>query len=524
MADDNKTRRLELLQMQMRAKSAATPPRVDLRPQQGEDPAAYRDRVKAVAREGFTPSSGHSVAMPTFEPGVWDDVAQVGAGTQEGIAPFLGFPVDAVTGAINGTGQLTGLWDPIQNPVGGAQFWDSIISPVRAGVPDPQNDRQRFLRRVGEEVGASAAGLPLAMVGGGSRAANAGVELASGLGSGLGAATAEYFAPDSAVAEIAGQLAGGIPAGMAASRVLGVGSVAPEMAEASVEAQRQRAADAYGSVRADQSRLPVADTEDLGIRIADRMKAERMRPELNPYASSVAKVLADDLGTDLSLIGPTQGLRVEDIEDLRRILGQSVPVTAAPADQRLVGIMRDELTGYLDGLNMPSTEALREGRDATRRYKAAEAVQEAVGKAERRAASTGSGGNEVNAVRQNLRAMLDSPAKRRSFTADELRQMEDIVRGTGSENMLRRLSRMAPSSGGLAGMLGMGGVVASPYVAAPAIAVTEVAKAAAERGSRKNVDALVRSLLGERMLSPGKSGADEVARALLLGRIVNEEE
>lgn len=451
---------------------------------------------------------------------------QFGAGSQHGIAQILGMPVDAIAGALSGAGELTGLWGPIENPFGGSASIAAALEPFRAGIQDPATDAERFSRRVGQEVGAGVAGFPLAMLSPIARsapAATAAVEGASVLGSGLGAATAEYAFPGNPYAEIAGALLGGIPAGMAASRAIGAGPQAADVIGGNQQFQRQRAADAYDIVRRDQSRIPVADTEALGFDIADRMVRERMRPELAPASSAIAKVLVDDLIPDPTLIGPTRGLRVEDLEDLRRIAQRSVPATAAPDDRRLAEIMKNEITDFLDNLNTPATEALREGRDATRRYKAAEMVQQATERAERRAASSGSGGNEINAIRQNLRALLDNPNRARSFTASERAAMEEIVRGSTDQNLMRRLSRFAPSSGGLASMLGIGGAIASPAVTIPVVGITEGAKILGERSTQRAVDQLVRSLLGERVVSPGTPGVDSVARALLGARIVSED-
>lgn len=458
--------------------------------------------------------------QPKAENSIAGVAGQFGAGSQSGIAQMLGFPVDAVSGAIGGIGELTGLWGPIENPIGGSASINSALEPFRSGVPEPKTDLERAARRVGEEVGASATGLPLGLatqVGRAAPVATALVEGASGLGSGLGAAAANYVAPDSAVAEIAGQLLGGIPAAMGASRALGLDGVDAVRTGGTIESQKQRAADAYDVVRNDPSLYSVDPLVSDINRVASDQNLNR---RLQPVSDNILRAVNEDMGVPRGAMGPGAPMRVEDIENMRRVIGGSVSPTTAQSDQRLAGLMKDEITSYLDSIQSPATEALRTGRDATRRYKAAEALTEARDKAARRAASTGSGGNEINAMRQNLRSILDSPSKRKSFTPDELARIEQIVVGNTEQNLMRRLSRFAPTSGGLASMLGIGGVMVNPVVAGGIIGTTEVAKALGERSTLKSIDSLVSSLLDGRILKPGTTGYSPIAEALLGARIV----
>lgn len=444
-------------------------------------------------------------------PSVSSVATQVGAGSQTGIANALGFPVDALASGISGVGQATGLWGPIENPIGGSASIDRLMQPLRANVPDPQNAAERIGRRVGEEVGASAAMAPIAMGSAAVRAAPgmfAGTEAASALGSGTGAALANEIAPGSMTAEIVGALTGGLAGGGIAARTLGTGGT-PAAVRGGIEDQRMRASDAYAPVRADTRTLPQQSTDTLVDRLTGRMANERINPRLQPGSAAILDAVTDDAA---------RPMRIEDVENLRRMTQQSLPATASPADRRLSGIMTNEITDYLDNLNDPVADSLREGRDAYRRASAAQTIEDASTRAVRRAASTGSGGNEINAMRQNLRSILDNPRKARSFKPEELELMDQIVRGTADQNALRRMSRFAPSSGGLSAMLGIGGAMASPAVALPIMAATELAKGAGERSTRATVDALMQSIAPNRVLSPGSEGMTPIIRALLAGR------
>jgi hypothetical protein len=467
-------------------------------------------------------------------PSVSSVAAQTGAGSQVGIANALGFPVDAIAGAINGLGamrpqvdsqmvmredgipdlQVSGITqrEPIiQNPIGGSASIDSLMQPLRANIPEPQNRAERIGRRVGEEVGASAAMAPVAMGSAAVRAAPglfAGTEAAAALGSGAGAAIANEVAPDSMTAEIVGALTGGLTGGGLAARTLGTGAT-PATMRGGIEDQRMRAADAYAHVRADQRVLPQQSTDTLVDRLTGRMGKERLNPRLHPSSAAILDAVTDDAA---------RPLRIEDVEDLRRMTEQNMPAQAVKRDRTLGGFMKDEITDYLDSLNDPVADSLREGRDAYRRASAAQSIDDASTRAARRAASTGSGGNEINAMRQNLRSILDNPRKARSFKPEELEMMEQVVRGTADQNVLRRLSRFAPSSGGLSAMLGIGGTMASPAIALPVMAVTELAKGAGERSTRATIDALMQSIAPNRVLKPGDQGMTPVIRALLAGR------
>ena len=439
---------------------------------------------------------------------------QFGAGSQTGIAQALGFPVDASSGAINGASNLAGYGDVIQNPMGGANTFDALLRPFNENIPAPATTQERMARRMGEEIGSSAVMAPVAMANQARPLAALGAEAVSALGSGTGAAVANEIAPDSAVAEIIGALAGGVPAGMVATRALGLNG-SDAVIRPGIQEQKMRAADAYGEVRADPRILPQDSVDDLALGISSRMDAERINPRLQPGSSAVLDALLQDSS------GP---MRIEDIENLRRLTQQGLPATASPADRRLATMMTSDITDYLDNLDDPVADALRTGRDAHRRASSAQAIADAETKAARRAASTGTGGNEINAMRQNLRSVLDNPRKARSFTAPELAMIDQVVTGSGGQNAMRGLSRFAPSSGGLSSMLGIGGAMASPAVALPIMAATEGAKALGERSTRKSITDLLQALAPDRVLASREQGLSPILAALLGARTTANDE
>src|SRR5690606_29526572 len=123
------------------------------------------------------------------------------------------------------------------------------------------------------------------------------------------------------------------------------------------------------------------------------------------------------------------------------------------------------------------------------RMKKAETLDNALTKAERRAASTGSGGNADNAMRQNVRALLDNPRTSRGMSAAERKAAERVVRGTPVQNALRLAGKLSPAGNGLMAGLGVGGAMVNPAYGIPSL-VGLGAKAAADRMTVRNVEKL----------------------------------
>lgn len=520
-------RKIDLRRRQLKARLSAAPSAASAAnqdPQYASNGVPMNDAAKAeiIARA----NGGNMTATQSPESMAMDGAAAAviagptaasilgnfGAGTNIGMADMAGFPVDAMTGGINGLGALTGAWGPIENPVGGSEFFRRVADPLTSMIPEPTNAPDRVARRMGEEVGAATIAAPLAFASPIVRAAPGvalATEAASALGSGAGAAAANEIAPGSVTAEIIGALAGGLTGGVGSGWLLGAPQGYAATIRGGIDEQKAIAADAYDMVRADKRIIPQESVDDMALGLMAKMDAERINPRLQPGSSAVLDAIIGD---------SAKPMRIEDIENLRRLTQQGLPATAAPADQRLAGMMKDDLTAYLDNMQDPVADALVDGRNATRRYKAAETIDAASTKAARRAASAGSGGNEINAMRQNLRGVLDNPNKSRSFTPAEREMMDAVVRGDTGQNAMRSLSRFAPTSGGLSAILGVGGAIASPAVALPIMAVTELAKAGGERSTRKAIEALMQSLAPSRMLKPSEQGISPVIAALLAGR------
>jgi hypothetical protein len=166
---------------------------------------------------------------------------------------------------------------------------------------------------------------------------------------------------------------------------------------------------------------------------------------------------------------------------------------------------------------------LMQGRALTQRIKKSETVSKAVEKGQRRAATSGTGGNEVNAIRQNIRSILDNPKKSRGFNAMEKELMEKITRGTPATNSLRQVGRLSPTSGALP-MMGFGASSATfgPLGAAPSVA-GYIAKQGAEALTKRQIDNLDELIRNGGAL--GKKGVNQIEKstfaALLASKLAN---
>lgn len=174
--------------------------------------------------------------------------------------------------------------------------------------------------------------------------------------------------------------------------------------------------------------------------------------------------------------------------------------------------------------------AIKEGRDLWSRLRKSETLDEALVKAERRAASTGSGGNVDNAIRQNVRGILDNPNKVRGWTPDERAQAEAVVRGSAGQNAARLAGKLSPVGNGLMAALGLGATAVNPLmIAAPAVGMA--AKSIADKATPNKAELLSRIIRagGDKSAAVAAPNAvqrlaeskrDALARLLMSGGLV----
>lgn len=362
------------------------------------------------------------------------------------------------------------------------------------------------------------------MTGGTGLAARTG--LAAVEGTGYGALTAAGNDQDVSEGALFGLLGGGagnlageaLSAGI--SKVAGVFNKKPTIPQ--LEDIQQSARDAYQ--RAEQAGVAYTP-QAVGRLQQDVVKSLTdigYDPALQPGAAAVVRRLEELQGQNVTLSG---------LDTLRKVASngfiqgnQSNNKAISSIIEKIDDVIGNPSSGdVLMGNAQAGAEALQEARSLWSRISKVNRVEDAVNRADLRAASTGSGGNADNATRQNIRRILEKP---RGYTADERAALETIVRGTPTQNALRLAGKFAPTgvvSGVLSGGAGLG--LAGPAGLALPL-VGQGAKALADRGTQQNVQRLVDIILagGSRSAAQAAPNAvqlltqakrDELARILM---------
>lgn len=448
-------------------------------------------------------------------------VGQTMSGVNEGIAGILGAPVDLMTSAINmgkqGVNALAGTdLKPIENPVGGSGTFRDLLAPTISEV-EPQNAVERFGRRVGMEVGAMAVPGGIMLRGAKAPLAVAGGEAASAVGSGIAGQTSREIAPENDTAAFIASLAGGLSP-VAASRSMRPSPKAPTLEELQVQSNA-----GYDAVRESGATLSPQSADALAGGIEGTFGTRPATRRMNPKAA----IAAEELAGDMRQRPPT----IAEVDEARQWIGDNVAGSNEAGERRLGAMMKDAIDSHLDqlqpgdvtGTNRANevVEALTGAREKARRVHKSQLFEAEdtglVAKGLRRAATTGTGGNEINAIRQNVRRVLENPKLRRGFSETELQAMRDIADGTPTQNALRLIGRLAPTSGalslgGFTGAAGAAGATGNPLFIAPGIA-GQTAKYLGERSTRKKIAALGELIRNGKPL-PKKTASDLESRVI----------
>lgn len=211
-------------------------------------------------------------------------------------------------------------------------------------------------------------------------------------------------------------------------------------------------------------------------------------PALQPGASVAVKRIEDLAGQNVTFTG---------LDTLRKVASNGYVPGNKSNNKAVSEIVKaiDDLTAnpqaadVLTGNAKDAAKAIVEARALAQTAAKAEQLDYAVQSAINRAASTGSGGNSDNAIRQNVRRLME---KGRSFTPDEQAAMQQVVAGTPAQNALRLAGKLSPSGNGL--MLGLQAAAAGSTGGAslPLAVGGGAAKWAADRATQNSVDELSR--------------------------------
>lgn len=260
----------------------------------------------------------------------------------------------------------------------------------------------------------------------------------------------------------------------------------------SADVLAKESAAAYKAV--DQAGITIAPKsfDQMVDDVAVAAKVAKINDKLHPDSAAALEMLVQSKG---------QSPTLTEIDQLRQILADAAK-SPKPGDRRIASIMIDKLDNFVDGLTatdvaggvdpLKAVSALNKARETYAMRMKAQTIAEAFNAADLRAASTGSGGNLDNTIRQNIRAILSNPKKSRGFTSEEREMMEKVVRGGSLQNFMRWVGKLSPEGNGLMTMLQTIGGVATGGATVPLAVVGFGAKKFADTATPRNVEALSR--------------------------------
>ena len=249
---------------------------------------------------------------------------------------------------------------------------------------------------------------------------------------------------------------------------------------------------------------------DLAGSVRNRLTEMQWQPELAPKVTAFNRAMERarvGSGAPSGTAGLSQTATPGQILNLRKIarkISDSKDATESAYGQAI----KDEIDNFLatpkegnfaslDG-SAPQEQLASDLSEANRlwtQFSKADAVDEAFDKALNRAGSTYSGGNENNAIRQNLRSYWEKRG-RKGFTPDENAAFQLAVRGGQVENAARMLGKLAPSRGGLSTWANIGAGAGTGGATLPITALAEGAKVVGDRATRRNLEEVSRVIRG----------------------------
>lgn len=477
--------------------------------------AASDGQPPAAAQDPYLSDLPVPQERPQSQPGLMGNAQQALSGVNEGAANLLSLP-NAVEMGLRSIGPSIGnamggdfaMPEESWLPDAGASF-TRLSDDVGAINAPSQDGTDQFMRRVGQEVGASA--IP-AM---GTQAKIA--AMLSATGSGVGAAGAQQAFPDNPYAEIAGQLIGGVgPLGLAnrAER-----SALTKAATPTVEGLKDEAGALYDAARASGVVAPQQATQALnqtmkGIATAEGLISPTGRvnasyPRINGVLSTF-----DDYSAGTMDIAQAQATR--------KVLTDAAK-SAEPGEKRIATMMLDEFDKFLD----PLAPEIGQANAIYSRAKKGELLEQAVELAGSRAGQFSGSGFE-NALRTEFRGLERQIIKgqMRGLSQPEIDAITKVAQGGPVENALRFVGKFAPT-GNVSTVLGgsAGFTLGGPMGMAAVLGAGALGRNAATKMTTNNArQAIVEALMGGAPITTPAVGPNvaSAAGAVGLGQAANQ--
>ncbi|UYQ70963.1 hypothetical protein OF122_12935 [Pelagibacterium flavum] len=191
----------------------------------------------------------------------------------------------------------------------------------------------------------------------------------------------------------------------------------------------------------------------------------------------------------LERLNTRQGpMTLTQLDQLRQVIRRDVIDSGTKADGYFGRMMIDAIDDLIDSSG--GSGVMGQARQAHQILRKSELLADALDRANLNAASSGSGGNIDNAIRQSIKRILLNKSQIRAFTEAERAAMRKIVEGNGSmQGFLRLVGKLSPSGNGLMAALGVGATAANPLMAIP-VGAGMVARKLADRPTIGGAQAL----------------------------------
>jgi hypothetical protein len=276
---------------------------------------------------------------------------------------------------------------------------------------------------------------------------------------------------------------GGVVAGLATRT-----PQAPKQALPTVDDMAAKRTAAYQAADQAGVRYTPQGYDDMVSSIEQRLADARMNPTRHPKAASMLAELKAQIGHSPTLT---------ELDQIRQVIRRDVASATDQAEAYMGQQMIRELDAFIANAGGPQVMTgsgangaalIGEARKANTQYRKFDEVTNALGSADLRTASTGSGGNIDNAIRQNMRRVYENGS---NWTPEEEAAILKVIRGTPGQNVLRQVGKLSPQGNGLMASLNLGAAAfGGPLGAAPGAAGL-VSKHFADKATQTNVTRLL---------------------------------
>lgn len=446
------------------------------------------------------------------------------SGVNKGIANLMSMP------AMLGNG-LFSIGPAIVNAATGSDFKNADYFPdpgkharnimeMTGAIRPPIDDLgHKVARRVGEEVGAS---LPLGLT-------KPVTTVISAIGSGLGASAAQEIDPNNPWLELAGQFGGGMLTNVLGNTAKRLATTMPKPKGAALTADDLELLknEAYKTVDSLGAKYSPQGYGKLVSQMDNAVTSKNISPTRHPKAYSLLQDFKARAGKQYS-----GGLSLTELDQLRQEVRRDLLRSSDASERHFGDLMMDEIDDFirkagskdmLAGDGKAANEAVLAARDLNTRFRKTELIEDALYAADLRTAAS-SGGDVTAAIKRAFNSILLNPKKAASYSADEIADMEKLVKSGGGSKMLSMIGSLSADTGFKAILHGLLATHLGPLYAAVPILGTGAKALAGGRVAKEAEKIRAKVAAGPvpgNSLRPPAAGAPVASGAALTGAVAN---